>query len=90
MDTDAAHELLIYMVTSAAGLAEEAPYYGQLRLIESAERLCRLLLAKEPDNRLLRELIDMIETGKHTGMTDRDAFDRMLQGAAEKLVDLVS
>ena len=90
MDVNAAHDLLIYMVTSAAELAAEPKYYGQLRLIEAAERLCRLLLAEEPDNRTQRELVEMIEADKHSGMTDQQAFNRMLQKAAEKLVDLVS
>ena len=41
---EASLELLIYMITSAAGLENEPHIYGPLRLIEASQRLCQLRL----------------------------------------------
>ena len=62
-------DLLIYMITSAAGLPGEPHMYGPLRLIESAGRLARMLgsTCEEKD---IRELVDIIEEGKGKNMTD--------------------
>ena len=49
-------ELLIYMVTSAAGLPGEPRIYGPLRMIEASERLCGLMLKEDPGNPDLAEL----------------------------------
>lgn len=81
-------DLLIYMITSAAGLPGEPHMYGPLRLIESAERLARMLgsTCEEKD---IRELVDIIEEGKGKNMTDPEGFCQMLQEAAAKAVDLL-
>lgn len=81
-------DLLIYMITSAAGLPGEPHMYGPLRLIESAGRLARMLgsTCEEKD---IRELVDIIEEGKGKNMTDPEGFWQMLQEAAAKAVDLL-
>lgn len=81
-------ELLIYMITSAAGLPGEPHMYGPLRLIESAGRLARMLgsTCEEKD---IQELVDIIEEGKGKNMTDPEGFCQMLQEAAAKAVDLL-
>ena len=56
-------ELLVYMITSAAGLKGEPKIYGPLRMIEASERLCSLMLKEDPDNPDLKELREIIETG---------------------------
>lgn len=80
-------ELLVYMTTSAAGLKGEPKIYGPLRLIESAQRLVKLMLQEDPDNEHLKELVSIIENGKRKSMTDEEGFYKMLDAATEKLVD---
>lgn len=75
-------ELLIYMIISAAGLSGEPQVYGPLRIIESAERLAKLMLESDPQNDTLKELIALIDEGKHKNMTDASAFHQMLNDAA--------
>ncbi len=82
-------ELLVYMITSAAGLEGEPRIYGPLRMIEASQRLCRLILAEDPENQNLKELIELIENGKGKTMSDEKAFYQMLQDAAAKLVDCI-
>lgn len=82
-------ELLIYMITSAAGLENEPHIYGPLRMIEASQRLCGLMQEEDPDNEDLKELIRIIENGKQKSTSDEDAFYQMLQDAAAKLVDLL-
>ncbi len=87
MNKEETLELLIYLVTSAVGLKGEPRIYGPLRLIEASERLARLMLAEDPHNRDLEELIQIIENGKRKSTTDEAGFCEMLDAAAEKLVD---
>ncbi|PNV60369.1 hypothetical protein C0033_19025 [Clostridium sp. chh4-2] len=82
-------ELLVYMITSAAGLEGEPRIYGPLRMIEASQRLCRLILSEDPENQNLKELIELIENGKGKTMSDEKAFYQMLQDAAAKLVDCI-
>lgn len=82
-------ELLVYMITSAAGLEGEPRIYGPLRMIEASQRLCRLILSENPKNQNLKELIELIENGKGKTMSDEKAFYQMLQDAAAKLVDCI-
>ena len=82
-------ELLIYMITSAAGLENEPHIYGPLRMIEASQRLCVLMQEEDPDNEDLKELIRIIENGKQKSTSDEEAFYQMLQDAAAKLVDLL-
>lgn len=89
MNQDKYFELLVYMITSAAGLPGEPRIYGPLRMIEASERLCGLMLEKDPGNRDLKELADIINAGKGKSSSDEDAFLRMLQDAAAKLVDFL-
>ena len=84
-----ARELLVYMTTRAAGLNGEPHYYGPLRMIESVQRLCGLLLQDDPDNETLKALTARIEPDKHKGMTDPQAFQQMLDEAAALSVDLI-
>lgn len=86
---EASLELLIYMITSAAGLENEPRIYGPLRLIEASQRLCQLLLEESPENQDLKDLITLIEEGKHKCTSDEPAFYQMLQDSAAKLVDLI-
>lgn len=86
---EASLELLIYMITSAAGLENEPRIYGPLRLIEASQRLCQLLLEESPENQDLKNLITLIEEGKHKCTSDEPAFYQMLQDSAAKLVDLI-
>lgn len=82
-------ELLVYMITSAAGLEGEPRIYGPLRMIEASQRLCSLILENDPENQNLRELIELIENGKGKTMSDENGFYQMLQDAAAKLVDCI-
>lgn len=82
-------ELLVYMITSAAGLEGEPRIYGPLRMIEASQRLCCLILENDPENQNLRELIELIENGKGKTMSDENGFYQMLQDAAAKLVDCI-
>ena len=82
-------ELLVYMITSAAGLKGEPKIYGPLRMIEASERLCSLMLKEDPDNPDLKELREIIEPGKQKTTSDEEGFYQMLQDAAAKLVDMV-
>ncbi len=89
MKQDEYLELLIYMITSAAGLQGEPKIYGPLRMIEAAQRLCLLMLKADPENQDLRELAEIIERGKHKTTSDEAGFYQMLQDAAAKLADCV-
>lgn len=80
-------ELLAYLVASAAGLEGEPKIYGPLRIIEAAERLCRLMLEDDPENSNLKGLVEIIEGGKRKTMSDEAGFYQMLRDAAAKLVD---
>ena len=80
-------ELLVFMTTSAAGMKGEPKIYGALRLIESAQRLAKLMLQEDPDNVHLQELVQIIENDKRKSMTDEESFYAMLNAATEKLVD---
>ncbi|QAT50740.1 hypothetical protein EQM14_13745 [Caproiciproducens sp. NJN-50] len=82
-------ELLAYLVAGAAGLEGEPRIYGPLRMIEAAERLCKLMLADDPENSSLKELVEIIENGKRKTMSDEAGFYQMLRDAAAKLVDCV-
>ena len=89
MKQDKYFELLVYMITSAAGLGGEPRIYGPLRMIEASERLCMRMLEEDPDNQDLKELAEIIEADKHKTTSDEDGFYQMLQDAAAKLVDLL-
>ena len=80
-------ELVVYMTTSAAGLKGEPKIYGPLRLIESSQRLVKLMLEEDSDNENLKELVQIIENGKRKSMTDEAGFYAMLDEATQKLVD---
>ena len=85
---EALQELLIYMITSAAGLPGEPNLYGPLRLIESSRRLAQML-DDAYGGEVFAELEALIEAGKGKNMTDPDGFYEMLQVAAAKAVDLL-
>ncbi|WMJ84675.1 DUF6092 family protein [Oscillospiraceae bacterium LTW-04] len=82
-------ELLVYMLISAAALGDEPKIYGPLRLAEASRRLGQIMLNCDPGNRSLRELVAIIEDGKHKSMSDEAGFYAMLQDAVIKLVDLM-
>ena len=82
-------ELLIYMVTSAAGLPGEPRIYGPLRMIEASERLCGLMLKEDPGNPDLAELREIIRAAKGKTTSDEEGFYQMLQDAAAKLTDMI-
>ena len=87
MNNPEVFELLAYMATSAAGLKGEPKIYGPLRLIESCQKLVSIILQEDANNENLKELIWIIESGKHKSMTDEDGFYAMLDAVTEKLVD---
>lgn len=91
MNSRQAHlELLIYLVSSATKITGEPTVYAPLRLIEAAQRVCRVMAEDgDPDRKTLEELIVLIEEGKHKNMTDTEQFYKMLKVASEKLVELV-
>lgn len=81
-------ELLVYLVSSAAGLKKEPHIYGSLRLIEASRQLGQILADSDETKRAaFTELIDTIERAKNKCMTDQDAFYEMLDEASLKLVD---
>lgn len=82
-------ELLVYMLTSAAGLGGEPKIYGPLRMAEASERLGQIMLKNDPENRNLKELITLIGEGKRKTMSDEEGFYQMLQDAVAKLVELM-
>lgn len=88
MKAQACMELLVYMLTSAAALGGEPKIYGPLRLAEASERLAKIMLNDDPDNRELQELIALIADGKRKTTSDEDGFYNMLQDAVAELVDL--
>ena len=49
----------------------------------------QLMLKEDPDNPDLKELREIIETGKQKTTSDEKGFYQMLQDAAAKLVDMV-
>lgn len=81
-------ELLIYMITSAAGLPGEPQIYGPLRLIESARRLAAML-ENAYGGEIYKELTALIEAGKGKNMTDPEGFCEMLGEAAAKATELL-
>ena len=87
MNKEEMFELLVYMITSAAGLKGEPKIYGPLRLIEASQRLAGLMLQEDGTDENLRELVSIIENGTRKSSTDEEGFYRMLDEAAEKLVD---
>lgn len=81
-------ELLVYLVSSAAGLKKEPHIYGSLRLIEASRQLGQILADSDETKRAaFTELVDTIERCKNKCMTDQDAFYEMLDEASLKLVD---
>ncbi|MDO5545924.1 MAG: DUF6092 family protein [Eubacteriales bacterium] len=84
-----ARELLIYMLTSAAGLPEEPKSYGPLRMAEAASQLAALLLQEHPEDPALNAVRGIIEAGKGKNMADPDGFYEMLQEAVLAAVDLL-
>jgi len=85
---DAYFELLVYLVSSASRITGEPAVYAPLRLIEAAERVCKIMLAEGDSNpQDMEDLIEIIERGKHKNMTDSESFYKMLEEASEKLVD---
>ena len=89
MNDTEARELLIYMITSAAGLPEEPHSYGPLRMIEAAGRLARLLLKESPDDKALKQVLATIESGRNKSMNDPEGFNAMLSEAVLAAVDLI-
>ena len=88
-ENQACLELLVYMLISAVALRDEPKIYGPLRLVEASQRLGQIMLNNDLSNRSLKELIAIIEEGKHKTMSDKDGFEAMLQDAVTKLVDLM-
>ena len=62
---------------------------GPLRLATASERLGQIMLDHNPENQVLRELVEIIENGKHKTMSDEADFYAMLQDAVAKLVELM-
>ena len=89
MNEKEARELLIYMLTSAAGLPEEPKSYGPLRMIEAAARLTRLLQEVSPEDPALNTILSTLESGRNKSMTDPEGFQAMLQEAVLAAVDLI-
>ena len=93
-DDDELFDLLVYMVTSAAGLEKEPAIYGPLRLAEASRRLAAVMAhaidaapgsAAQAEH--LRELAELIDARKNDCMTDAASFYGMLGDAALKLAE---
>lgn len=85
---EACFELLVYLITSAGGIKGEPEIYAPLRLIEAAQRLCRIMEAEgDTEQKGIGELIALIEEGKQKSMSDPDGFYTMIGAASEKLID---
>lgn len=91
---DELFDLLVYMVTSAAGLEKEPAIYGPLRLAEASRRLAAVMAhaidaapgsAAQAEH--LRELAELIDARKNDCMTDAASFYGMLGDAALKLAE---
>jgi hypothetical protein len=82
-------ELLIFMITSAAGLTNEPASYGPLRLVDSSRRLAAILLKDHPDSEVLRKLVRIIDDGRNKSMSDSEEFVKMLTELCETSVDLL-
>ncbi len=89
-DDEEMYALLTYLVSSAARLGQEPASYGPMRLIEAAKRLSIIMAASNDDKaEELNDLINIIEEGRQSGMSDEAAFQEMLDAAVEKLVDII-
>ncbi len=80
-------EILAYAVTSAAGLPTEPKYYGELRLMEMAEHIARVLHVSDEKYARLHPFIDYVSENKMLSMTDVPAFEQMVQDSVLKLLD---
>ena len=90
MNASESMELLVYLVTSAAGLRGEPEIYGPLRLIEASKRLALMLADQDAEHEgSLRELAELIDARQNDCMTDEESFYRMLDAASAKLVECV-
>lgn len=89
MNRENAFELLIYMVTSAAGLENEPRLYGPMRLMEASERLCRLMLEENPSDARLQELMDVIADAKHKSDAGEEEFFAAIGQVSAELVDFL-
>lgn len=90
MNREVCFELLTYLVSSAVRITGEPEVYAPLRLIEAAQRVCKIMVEEgDPNQQNLEELISLIEEGKHKNMTDTEKFYKMLEEASEKLVDCI-
>ncbi len=87
-DKKALQELLIYMITSAAGLPGEPHIYGSLRMIESSSRLA-VMLGDAYGSEVYKDLVSLIDAGKGKNMTDPEGFLLMLGDAAAKSTELL-
>lgn len=90
MNENNSMELLVYLVTSAAGLRGEPEIYGSLRLIEASKRLACMLADQDAEHApVLLELAELIEARQNDCMTDEESFYNMLNEASAKLVECV-
>ena len=83
-------KLFTYMVTSARGCIDEPKIYGPFRLIDSVSRLYNIL----KENNLIRseevsKIIEKIEGGKYSCMTDEKEFVTMLDDIIDDFVALL-
>lgn len=82
-------ELLAFLVTSAAGLSGEPAYYGQLRLLDAAEKYIWLLQKNHDKDAEALEQIQksLLEARKCCGKNETEFSDRMQQSVLQ-LLDL--
>lgn len=90
MDKEKYYELLSYIISSAYNCVKEPKIYGPLRLIETAERLIRLLDEDAiVENGALLKLAEKIEDKKLLCMSDEEGFYGMLAEASSDMADVV-
>lgn len=82
-------DLLFYMITSADELENEPGVYGSVRMITCSKKLCRLIQSDEPDDKGIKELLELLEKVEQKGTDDEEEFYRMLQDISVKLIDLI-
>ena len=80
------YDLLSYMATSARGCIDEPKLYGPLRLIETMERIIKIL-DDEESKEVYEEIKSLIHENKYSVMNDEEEFTELLDKIVKKLVN---
>ena len=80
------YDLLSYIATSARGCIDEPKLYGPLRLIETMEKLIKLL-GDEESKEVYKDIESQIHENKYSVMNDEEEFVELLDEIVKKLVN---